>query len=59
MNPEPPQLLRVSEVAERLAVHENTVWKFLKEGSLGYIKAGKSVRVTTDELWRYVERDTN
>lgn len=54
---EPPTLLRVRDVARHLAVHENTVRKLIREGSLASIKAGGSRRVTVEELWRFVERN--
>lgn len=36
------QFLRISEVADMLGVHYNTIWRLIKEGSIPAVKIGRS-----------------
>lgn len=48
-------LFRVEEAAEALAIGTSTVFKLLATGQLQGIKIGRSLRITADELFRFVE----
>ena len=50
-----PQLLRVTEVCARLAMSRSVVYREIESGNLKAIKRGKSLRVSTEEITRYVE----
>lgn len=52
------RLLRVPEVAERLALGVSTVYALIDRGELPHVRFGRSVRVREDHLQGYVERES-
>jgi len=52
------RLLAVSEVAEILAVHPHTVYRYLTDGLLPFVLIGGSKRVPDDALWAYIDAHT-
>lgn len=48
--------MTVQEVAERLKVSENTVRRWIREGELKALKAGKSYRITEEQLQKFLEK---
>jgi len=48
-------MLRVCEVAAKLGIKECTVRLWLSQRKLTHVKLGRSVRVTEEELKRFVE----
>ncbi len=48
------KLLTVSEVAERLRLHEMTVRRHIKSGRLRAIRAGGRIRIGEDELLAFL-----
>jgi len=56
MTPEEFQnLLRISDVAERLNVHTATVRRMIQRGELPAVKIGKNVRVQPADLDAYIQ----
>lgn len=49
-------LMRVPEVARFLGLSRSKVYGLMESGDLGYVKIGKSRRVTRVELLRLIER---
>jgi excisionase family DNA binding protein len=49
------QLYRVNEVCARLAISRSAMYREFEAGNLHPIRRGKSVRVSSVELARYVE----
>lgn len=47
-------LLRVTEVAEVLGISRATAYKLMADGTLPVVKIGRSVRVPTDALQKWV-----
>jgi len=56
INNQEPLLLRVSEVGARLGMSRSTIYREIGNGNLRAFKIGKSVRISADEVIRYVER---
>ena len=56
MEKDKPELLTVDEVAKRLKVHNRTVYRRIKEGSLRAVKLGRLWRVPEDALEEYLEK---
>jgi excisionase family DNA binding protein len=50
-----PQLLRVTEVCARLAMSRSVIYREIEAGNLIAIRRGSSLRVSSQELNRYVE----
>jgi len=46
--------LKVSEIAERLRVHPNTVRRLIESGELPAVFIGSQARVLADDLERYL-----
>ena len=47
----------IPEAAEKLRVHENTIYNMVRRGELEHYKVGKQIRIATSELERLkVER---
>ena len=56
MSTERPKLLRVSDVAEMLSISRALVYKWIKEGKIGYIRLPSgTIRVPLDEVMRIIE----
>lgn len=50
----------VPEAAEKLRVHENTIYNMLRRGQIEHYKVGAQIRIATSELERLkVERKAN
>jgi excisionase family DNA binding protein len=55
--PDPPRLLRPTDVARRLKVHRNTVYRLIETGELPALQLGGrgyTVRVDEQELERWL-----
>lgn len=50
-----PQLLRVTDVCARLAMSRSVVYREIEAGNLKAIRRGASLRISSQELSRYVE----
>jgi excisionase family DNA binding protein len=50
-----PQLLRVTEVCARLAMSRSVIYREIEAGNLIAIRRGSSLRISSQELNRYVE----
>lgn len=49
-----PRLLRIDDVAERLAVSRSMAWKLVALGHLVSVRIGRSVRVRPQDLEAYI-----
>ena len=50
----------IPQAAEKLQVHENTLYNMVRRGELEHYKIGKQIRIATAELERLkVERAAN
>ena len=49
-----PRLLRIEDVAERLAVSRSMAWKLIAHGQLRSVRIGRAVRVRPADLDAYV-----
>jgi len=49
------QLYRVLDVCARLAMSRSSIYREIEAGNLHAIKRGKSLRVSAEELVRYVD----
>lgn len=52
------RLLRLGEVAERLAISKSMAWKLVAYGQLRSVKIGRSVRVRPSDVEEYLARST-
>lgn len=52
------QLLRVTEVAERLALKESTVRAWLLRRRLPLVKCGRAVRIPAEAVEEFIRRNT-
>lgn len=50
-----PELLTVAEAASRLRVHPMTVRRHIKQGKLRAVRAGGRIRITQDDLDRFLQ----
>ena len=50
------QLFRILEVASRLALSRSSVYREIEAGNLKVVRIGKALRVTSDELDRYLNQ---
>jgi excisionase family DNA binding protein len=50
--PDLPELLTVNEVAALLRVHKNTLYKWIREGSIESLMVGKTIRFRRDDIER-------
>jgi excisionase family DNA binding protein len=48
------RLLRIEEVADRLAVSRSMAWKLVTEGQLRSVRIGRAVRVRPADLEAYI-----
>lgn len=49
------QLYRVTEVCARLAMSRSSIYREIEAGNLLAVKRGKSLRISAEEITRYVE----
>lgn len=54
----PSRLLRIEDIAERLAVSRSMAWKLIAVGELRSIRIGRAVRVRPQDLEAYVAQAT-
>lgn len=47
-------LLTENEAAERLRLHPNTLSRLRKSGQLGYIRCGRAIRYSQDDLAAWI-----
>jgi len=52
------KLLTVQQVAEYLNVTWDTVYREVHRGRLKSVRVGRAIRITSEELERYVKRST-
>lgn len=50
-----PMLLRIDQVAERLAISRATTYRLVRGGSIPIVHIGTAVRVPVDALDRWLE----
>lgn len=50
-----PMLLRIDEVAERLAISRATTYRLIRGGSIPIVHIGTAVRVPADALHRWLD----
>ena len=48
------QLFRITEIGTRLALSRSSVYREIEAGNLHAVRIGKSLRVSSDELDRYI-----
>ncbi len=53
-----PRLLRLHEVADRLAISTSMAWKLIAYGHLPSVRIGRAVRVRPADLEAYLEGAT-
>lgn len=49
-----PLVMTAAQAAELLNVHENTVKRWVTEGKLSGVKAGRTLRITKEEVMRFL-----
>ena len=49
------RFLTVADVASLLRVRRETVYQWIKDGKIASIHLGRSVRISEDELQRFIE----
>lgn len=53
-----PQLYRVDEAASQLSVGRTFMWGLIERGEIRVVKLGRSTRVPSSEIRRYVAKLT-
>lgn len=53
-SPPEPRLLRIDDVADRLAISRSMAWKLVTYGQLRSVRIGRAVRVRPQDLAEYV-----
>ena len=51
------ELMTVSEVAELLRVHQNTIYAQIEAGELPCFRIGKSIRISCEQIENYLLRN--
>lgn len=52
--PSGPRLLRVDDVADRLAISRSMAWKLVSSGEMRSVRIGRAVRVRPSDLESYI-----
>jgi excisionase family DNA binding protein len=52
----PSQLFRVTEIGARLALSRSSVYREIEAGNLNAVRIGKSLRISGEELDRYITK---
>jgi excisionase family DNA binding protein len=52
----PSQLFRVTEISARLALSRSSVYREIEAGNLNAVRIGKSLRISGEELDRYITK---
>ncbi|CAN5707564.1 hypothetical protein BH23CHL8_BH23CHL8_30450 [soil metagenome] len=50
------RLLRIDEIADRLAISRSMAWKLIAIGHLRCVRIGRAVRIRPSDLEAYIER---
>jgi excisionase family DNA binding protein len=50
------ELFSVKEIAEKLGLSKDTIWRRIREGVLPYYKLGRSVRIRWADVEEYLKR---
>lgn len=54
VGPTGPRLLRVDDVADRLAISRSMAWKLVSSGEMRSVRIGRAVRVRPSDLESYI-----
>jgi excisionase family DNA binding protein len=54
VGPTGPRLLRVDDVADRLAISRSMAWKIVSSGEMRSVRIGRAVRVRPSDLESYI-----
>jgi excisionase family DNA binding protein len=54
-NSTPIQLFRITEIGTRLALSRSSIYREIEAGNLHAIRIGKSLRVSGEEITRYID----
>jgi excisionase family DNA binding protein len=54
---DPTRLLTVSDVAHRLAISRDSVYRFVRSGALSPLRVGERLRFRPEEIEEYLERN--
>lgn len=54
----PVEGFKVETIAASLDVHPKTLYRAIERGELGCLRIGRAIRVTRDQLDRYLRRAT-
>ena len=49
-----PRLLRVDDIADRLAISRSMAWKLVASGAMRSVRIGRAVRVRPSDLHSYL-----
>jgi excisionase family DNA binding protein len=52
----PARLLRLEDVADRLAISRSMAWKLVATGEIRAVRVGRAVRIRPADLEAYIER---
>jgi excisionase family DNA binding protein len=47
-------LLRVEEAAQSLSIGRSTLWELIRDGEIGVVRIGRSVRIPQADLERWI-----
>ena len=50
----PSQLFRITEIGARLALSRSSIYREIELGNLHAVRIGKSLRITSEEISRYI-----
>ena len=50
------QLHRITEVSARLALSRSSIYREIESGNIRAVRIGKSLRISSDELTRYIAK---
>jgi excisionase family DNA binding protein len=50
------EYLTVQEIAKMLKVHEQTVFRWIREGKLESVKIGSNLRITREQLDEFITK---
>jgi len=50
------EIYTIGELAKHLSVHPSTIRRRIREGKIAYVRDGRVVRITADQLSDYLDR---
>jgi len=50
------QLYRITEIGARLALSRSSIYREIEAGKLHAVRIGKALRITSDEVDRYISK---